>query len=127
VPARPLAPILSEHLLSDIHYLSLDTEGTEAEILSTIDFDAVNIHVATIEAVYNELRDKIDSLLHQRFILAGQHQNDLYFINRGSPFLAKVRQLRAALSLPYSSYRVRQARKYAGRMVRAFYPQFRQG
>jgi len=63
VRVRPLAPIRSEHGISEIHYLSVDTEGSEADVLASIDFDAVNVHVITAEAGYNESSEKINSVL----------------------------------------------------------------
>ena len=50
VSVRPLASVLSEHRISEVHYLSVDTEGNEADVLASIDFDAVMIHAITVEA-----------------------------------------------------------------------------
>jgi FkbM family methyltransferase len=122
VNVRPLASVLSEHGISEIHYLSVDTEGNEADILASIDFDAVNIHVITAEANYNEARDKIDATLFRRFDLIGQHDQDLYFINRCSPFILNAPSLRAVMSSTFKPYRVRKFRRLAGRVVRSIYP-----
>ena len=65
------------------------TEGNEPEVLASIDFRAVIIHVITVEANYNEARDEIDAMLFRKFELIGQHEQDLYFINRRSPFTSK--------------------------------------
>jgi FkbM family methyltransferase len=46
-----------------IDYLSIDTEGSEYEILSTFDFDKYKFKVITCEHNFNNNRDKILSLL----------------------------------------------------------------
>ncbi len=107
VTVRPLASVLSEHHISEIHYLSVDTEGNESDALASINFDAVMIHVITAEANYNEARDEINAKLFRRFDLIGQHDQDLYFINRRSPFISKAPALRAAMSSTFKPYRVR--------------------
>jgi FkbM family methyltransferase len=73
VSVRPLAHVLSQHRIPEIHYLSVDTEGNEADALGSIDFDAVMVHVITAEANYHEARDQIDAKLFRRFDLVGQH------------------------------------------------------
>ena len=59
---------LAEHSISEIHYLSIDTEGNEGGgSAHRSNFDAVMIHVITVEANYNEPRDEIDAMLFRRF------------------------------------------------------------
>jgi hypothetical protein len=125
VATSPLSKVLRQHEIAEIHFLSIDTEGNEKEVLASIDFDAVMIHAMTVEANYPEARDEIDAMLFRRFDLAGVHHNDLYFINRSGPFASRAPALRAVLSSPYKPYRVRQVRRLAGRVVRSFYPNFR--
>lgn len=47
----------------EIDYLSIDTEGSEFEILNAFDFDAYRIKVITCEHNFSPMRDKILELL----------------------------------------------------------------
>ena len=47
----------------EIDYLSIDTEGSEFEILNAFDFDAYKIKVITCEHNYTPMRDQIFKLL----------------------------------------------------------------
>ena len=47
----------------NIDYLSIDTEGSEYEILKTFDFDKYKVKIITCECNYTPTRNKIYSLL----------------------------------------------------------------
>jgi FkbM family methyltransferase len=47
----------------EIDYLSIDTEGSEYEILSAFDFDTYRIKIITCEHNYTPMRSKINELL----------------------------------------------------------------
>jgi hypothetical protein len=67
VETLSLDDLLSQHNAPrDIGYLSLDTEGSELDILKAFDFDAYKIHVITVEHNHKpDLRSGIHSLLSQ--------------------------------------------------------------
>ena len=61
---------------SEIDYLSLDTEGTEYEILRTIDFDKYNINYICVEHnMVNEKRKQIKEFLVGKGYI--EHLNDI--------------------------------------------------
>jgi hypothetical protein len=64
-----------------IDYLSLDVEGSEFKVLSTIDFNKYQINVMTIEDNYNDL-NITRLLVNNNFILHTQLSCDLVFINK---------------------------------------------
>ena len=59
-----LDTILNKYKLTHIDFLSIDTEGSELSILSTIDFSKYYIDVITIEDNYND--PKLITFFEQR-------------------------------------------------------------
>lgn len=55
--------LLSVHAPRDIDYISIDTEGSEFEILQTFPFPFWNVSLFTIEHNYTEQRSEIHSLM----------------------------------------------------------------
>ena len=51
-----LQPLLEEHGLQNVHYMNIDVEGAEYEILRSIDFSAVNIMACGVENNYRDYR-----------------------------------------------------------------------
>ena len=60
VPTRTLSSICKEHNVNHIDYLSIDVEGAEKQVIDSIDFDAVSIHVIGFE---NNYKDKSDLII----------------------------------------------------------------
>ena len=57
--------LLNYNAPKEIDYLSIDTEGSEYEILKNFDFSNYNIKVVTCEHNYGENREKIFSLMRK--------------------------------------------------------------
>jgi FkbM family methyltransferase len=74
-----LNDILEQHGMSDIDYLSIDTEGNEFKILKTIDFDRFNIQVMTIENNYNDVA-QTNYIIGKGYKLMGTLEADEIFV-----------------------------------------------
>ena len=49
VPVTTLKALVNKHNLTEIHYLSIDAEGSEMEVLKSIDLNKTLVHVITAE------------------------------------------------------------------------------
>jgi FkbM family methyltransferase len=79
MPVFKLQTILDEHNISDIDYCSIDTEGSEFNIIKSIDFDKTNIKIFSIENNYGT--DDIKNYLETKgYILYTKIQWDDIFI-----------------------------------------------
>ena len=54
VPAYKLQTLLDKHQITEVDYLSLDTEGNELDVLQSIDYEKVVIKIMTVEISYPE-------------------------------------------------------------------------
>lgn len=54
VPSVNINTILEQYNLKNIDYISIDTEGSEFEILKSIDFDKINIYTLSVENNYKD-------------------------------------------------------------------------
>jgi hypothetical protein len=70
IQSKPLLKIFKEFDVSKVDYLSVDTEGSEYEILSGINFDEVDIRVISTE---NSSKKNIRGFLEDKnYIFLGQ-------------------------------------------------------
>lgn len=97
VPVTTLGALLAETGLSEIHLLSIDTEGSEATILEELKRLDARVHV--VDAECNGAGDlpRLRAALGADFALVGRHRHDVFFIDRGSPFIRRAGALRRAL------------------------------
>lgn len=68
---------------STVNFLSVDTEGSELEILSCIDFDKYKFNFICVEHNYTASRDEVKVLLESvgyRQIMGEESLNDSYFV-----------------------------------------------
>jgi len=54
LPSSRLSSILEKQGITHIDFLSVDTEGGELEILKTVDFKKVKVHIISVENNYND-------------------------------------------------------------------------
>lgn len=78
----------------NIDYLSIDTEGSEYEILKNFNFKEYNFRVITIEHNYNQYRDKIHRLFaengYRRILPEVSLYDDWYVLNEFKKNLESV-------------------------------------
>lgn len=79
MPVFKLQTILDQHNITEIDYCSVDTEGSEFNILNSIDFDRTRIKLFSIENNYGD--DKIKKFLEKKgYVLHVKLQWDDIFI-----------------------------------------------
>lgn len=94
VEAVTPSELLKRHNLGEVHYLNIDTEGNELDILRAFDFDDVFVHAITVECNYaDELRAILD-VTGKHFDLVVHHVDDVFLVNRKSPYHANVAALK---------------------------------
>ena len=81
-----LQDIIEKHLPhKEIDYLSIDTEGSEYQILKNIDFNVYNFKIITVEHNYTKNRQKIYKLLtsfgYERILSNISRWDDYYISN----------------------------------------------
>ncbi len=87
LPVRTLADVLKSAGISEVHYMSIDVEGFESEVLSTLSTSRAFVHALSVE--YNNIRriSEIKHVIGPSFELVCRHRHDLFFVNRNSPFI----------------------------------------
>lgn len=77
--------IVKKHKFKEVDLLDIDTEGSEFEILQSIDFSQIYIHVIMIENHYN--KDKIKNFLKKHnFYYKFKLNKDEFYVNSTSKY-----------------------------------------
>ena len=69
------------HAPSDIDYISIDTEGSEYDLLSSFPFEKWNVSLFTIEHNFTEQRERIKSLMNKNGYERIEKEWDDWYIN----------------------------------------------
>ncbi len=77
-----LNALLSNHDLQHVNYLSIDVEGGEMDILKSIDFNAINIAVISVENNYRDY--KIPQFLNKKGFQLNAILGDEIYINKSN-------------------------------------------
>jgi FkbM family methyltransferase len=82
VPARRLDRILAERGVTHVDFCSIDVEGSEVDVLRSIDVEAVTFNVFAVEDVYGsaDIRAWMDA---HGFVLHGSAGQDLIYVRAG--------------------------------------------
>jgi len=86
VDTKRLETICDEHNISHIHYLSIDVEGAEFEVIKSINFDKVFIDVIGFENNYNNVSIPIVQYLQDKNFVIIHISLDIFMINQKSTF-----------------------------------------
>lgn len=87
VNTRRLEAIFDEHAVSHIHYLSIDVEGAEFEVIKSINFDKVFIDIVGFENNYEEVSKPIIQYLEGKGFKVIKVSTDIFMINKQSQFI----------------------------------------
>jgi FkbM family methyltransferase len=90
-----LHEVLEQKGITHVNLLSIDTEGGEFEILSSIDFSKFQVDVITVEDNYNDPRF-IPFLQEKGFNFVGHVEQDLLFMHKN--FVPKEKPINASFS-----------------------------
>ncbi len=71
--------LLSQHASREIDYLSIDTEGSELDILRSFPFDAWNVRLITVEHNFTSARAQIRQLLARHGYCCTEASHDDYY------------------------------------------------
>ena len=86
VNTKKLETIFHENNIKHIHYLSIDVEGAEFEVIKSINFDKVFIDVIGFENNYYDVSIPIIKYLEQKNFVVNRIYEDIFMINRKSIF-----------------------------------------
>jgi len=94
VPTKRLASIFDEHMIHHVHYLSIDVEGAEYDVIQSIDFDKVKIDVIGYETNYKDTGSNaiLQYLESKGYVLIQENNTslDTFVIHKESPFYKKT-------------------------------------
>lgn len=103
VPVKRLDTLFKEHDVRRVHYLSIDAEGSEFNILRSIDFSTTFVDVIDFEK--NGYGDRLPEILpyleskgYRRLPI--HHWEDVFLIHQASPFAQSILLDRPKLALP---------------------------
>ena len=86
VNTKKLETIFDENKISHIHYLSIDVEGAEFEVIKSINFDKVFIDVIGFENNYDDISIPIIDFLFSKNFMFINKSIDIFMINKKSIF-----------------------------------------
>ena len=72
--------------ISHINYLSIYVEGSEFEVIKSINFDKVFIDIIAFENNYNDVSIPIIEYLHNKGYIIINQSLDIFMINKMSKF-----------------------------------------
>jgi FkbM family methyltransferase len=89
VNTKKLETIFSEHDIKHVNYLSIDVEGSEFEVIKSINFDKVFIDVIGFENNYHDTSIPIIQYLEKHNFAVIHASNDIFMVHKNSVFINK--------------------------------------
>ena len=89
ITSKRLDTIFTEHNIQRVHYLSIDVEGSEFNVIRSIDFGKVFIDVIGFENNYPDKSEMIVEYLRTKGYEKSFQTIDIFMIHSGSPFHVK--------------------------------------
>lgn len=88
VPTKKIETLCDQYNIKHIHYLSIDVEGAEFEVIKSINFDKLFIDVIGFENNYQDKSIPIIKYLESKnyFIIPSNSHLDIFMIHKSSPF-----------------------------------------
>jgi FkbM family methyltransferase len=86
VPTKRIDTICNNYNITHIHYLSIDVEGAEYDVIKSIDFDRVFIDVIGFENNYNDTSIPIIQYLDKKGYIEIYRGLDVFMIHKDSIF-----------------------------------------
>jgi FkbM family methyltransferase len=86
VPTKRIDSICYEYNITHIHYLSIDVEGAEFDVVKSINFEKVFIDVIGFENNYNDTSIPIIQYLERRGYIELYRGGDIFMIYKDSVF-----------------------------------------
>lgn len=93
VVTRTLESIFLENNMSNINFLSIDTEGSEFDVIKSINFNKVFIDVICFENNYADVSKPIIEFLERKGYYLFKYHTDIYMIHKDSKFLTNELEL----------------------------------
>lgn len=82
-----LQSLLDKHLINEVHFMSLDTEGTEEGIINGIDFNKTFIHLIVVEIhTINGIETNFDFLTEYGFENLYNNLQHKFYFNKKSNY-----------------------------------------
>ncbi len=86
VDTKKIETICRDHNIKHVHYLSIDVEGAEFEVIKSINFDTVFIDVIGFENNYPDVGEKIVEYLSLRGYRVILQSADIFMLHKDSMF-----------------------------------------
>ena len=90
VNTKRLETICNEYNINHIHYLSIDVEGAEFEVIQSINFDTVFIDVIGFENNYDDTSIPIVKYLENKDYVVIHSSLDIFMIHKNSIFVNNI-------------------------------------